>query len=123
MDSAQTVEVSQAVPGTPKQVWEFLLGRDGSEIWLGPGTDLTKDKSYETANGTAGRVRKIKDAKQLSLTWQPKDWDHDSDVHVIVGDGTLKFRQEGLIDAAERAEQREYWEGVVERIATALAER
>ncbi|GAA3812627.1 hypothetical protein GCM10022380_33000 [Amycolatopsis tucumanensis] len=40
------------------------------------------------------------------------------------GDRTVvRFHQEWLADAEERAAQREHWKGVVDRVADALAAR
>ena len=56
-------------------------------------------------------------------------WDHDTTVQVTVsrpagsaGDRTvLRFHQEWLADAEERARQREHWRAAMERVTTALA--
>ncbi|WP_020657661.1 SRPBCC domain-containing protein [Amycolatopsis benzoatilytica] len=119
--------VSRTMPYPGSRVWDFLVG-DGLEIWLGPGAELPRERGagYETAHGTAGEIRSF-DAAHVSLTWQPKDWDHDSVVQVEVADlgkrSTLRIRQDQLADVAEKAEQRAYWEHVVERVEAALAER
>ena len=56
------------------------------------------------------------------------DWDHDSTVQFTVipaaGDRTrVGFHQERLADAAEREQQRTYWQGVLDALAAALEER
>jgi len=119
--------VSRTLPYPGSRVWDFLVG-DGLEIWLGPGAALPREAGagYETVHGTSGEVRGFGDAR-VSLTWRPKDWDHDSVVRVEVADlgkrSTLKISQEQLADVAEKAEQRAYWKHVVERVEAALAER
>ncbi len=127
--SGWQVGVSQTLPYAGSQVWDFLVGRDGVEIWLGPGAELSTDlgSTYETANGTTGEIRGFSAGDRLRLTWRPKDWDHDSTLQITV-DGTdqkstLRFHQEWLTGADEREEQRAYWTDVTERMVAALAER
>jgi activator of HSP90 ATPase len=128
-DSGWQLGVSETVPYPATDLWEFLLGREGIEIWLGPGVELPKERgaAYETANGTAGHVRSFRELDKVRLTWRPKDWDHDSTLQLTVsGAGaksTLRFQQELLADAEERELQRSYWEDVTERLVAALAER
>jgi uncharacterized protein YndB with AHSA1/START domain len=121
------IGVSQTLPYPGAAVWDFLVSREGTEIWLGPGADLVKGRRYETANGTTGEVRSYVEGDRVRLTWRPKDWDHDSTVQVrLSGAGTkttLRFHQEWLSGAEEREEQRAYWKDVLERVVVALAER
>ncbi|WP_245574020.1 SRPBCC family protein [Amycolatopsis nigrescens] len=117
------------MPYPVSAVWDFLVGRDGVDIWLGPGTELPRERglSYETESGTTGQVRSFRPQDRVRLTWRPKDWDHDSTLQIaLVAAGTkttMKFHQEWLADADERAEQRVYWSDVIERLEARLAER
>ncbi|MFC3455912.1 SRPBCC domain-containing protein [Amycolatopsis speibonae] len=117
------------MPGSGAQVWDFLVGREGVEIWLGPGAELGGEPgtAYETANGTTGEIRGRSEGTELRLTWRPKDWDHDSTLRITVSGTeqktTLRFHQEWLAGADEREEQRAYWSEVTERVVAALAER
>ncbi|SEE46816.1 Activator of Hsp90 ATPase homolog 1-like protein [Amycolatopsis lurida] len=127
--SGWQVGVSQTVPFTSTQVWDFLVGREGVGIWLGPGAELGTElgAAYETANGTTGEIRGRSEGDKLRLTWRPKDWDHDSTLQITVNGTdqktTLRFHQEWLAGADEREEQRAYWTDVTERVVAALAER
>lgn len=127
--SGWQVGVSQTVPYTSTQVWDFLVGREGVGIWLGPGAELGTElgEAYETANGTTGEIRGRSEGDKLRLTWRPKDWDHDSTLQITVSGTdqktTLRFHQEWLVGAEEREEQRAYWTEVTERVVAALAER
>jgi uncharacterized protein YndB with AHSA1/START domain len=127
--SGWQVGVSQTVPFASAQVWDFLVGRDGVEIWLGPGAELAGElgTAYETANGTTGEIRNYTEGDRLRLTWRPKDWDHDSTLQISVSGTdqkcTFRFHQEWLAGAEEREEQRAYWTEVTERVVAALAER
>lgn len=130
-DSGWQIGVSRTVPYPVTELWEFLLSREGSEIWLGPGAELPRRRgeAYETANGTAGQVRSFHELDRVRLTWRPKDWEHDSTLQVTVSaassaaKSTLRFHQEWLADAEEREQQRGYWEDVTDRLVTALTER
>jgi uncharacterized protein YndB with AHSA1/START domain len=128
-DVGWNIGVSRTLPYSAAEVWDFLVSREGVEIWLGPGVDLPREKgeAYETANGTTGEIRSYVEADRVRLTWQPKDWDHSSTVQVrLSGSGaktTLRFHQEWLSGAEEREEQRTYWEDVTERVVAALEER
>jgi uncharacterized protein YndB with AHSA1/START domain len=128
-DAGWQIGVSKTVAYPVADVWEFLVSRDGVEIWLGPCPELPRRKgaTYETANGTAGEIRSFHAEDRVRLTWRPKDWDHDSTLQVAVsGSGSktvLRFHQEWLTGAEERELQRTYWEDVVERLVTALDER
>jgi uncharacterized protein YndB with AHSA1/START domain len=127
-DAGWQIGVSKTVPYPLAEVWEFLSGRDGVEVWLGPGAELPRKagETYETESGTAGEVRSFRELDRIRLTWRPKDWDHDSTVQVTVSSSgtktTIRFHQEWLSGPDERAEQREYWKDVIERVSTALAE-
>ncbi|WP_246257878.1 SRPBCC family protein [Amycolatopsis anabasis] len=128
-DVGWQIGVSKTVPHPIDEVWEFLVGRDGVQIWLGPGMELPRKPkaTYETASGTTGEIRSFRRLDRVRLTWRPKDWDHDSTVQIaLVSAGaktTIKFHQEWLASAEERAEQRDYWQDVADRVVTALAER
>lgn len=128
-DAGWNIGVSRTLPYSAAEAWDFLVGREGLEIWLGPGVDLPREKgeAYETANGTRGEIRSYVEADRVRLTWQPKDWDHSSTVQVrLSGTGaktTLRFHQEWLASAEEREEQRAYWTDVIEHVEAALAER
>ncbi|MCU1683776.1 MAG: hypothetical protein JWQ81_4515 [Amycolatopsis sp.] len=130
-DSGWEIGVSKIVPYPGADLWEFLVSREGVEIWLGSGAELPRARgvSYETASGTTGQVRSFREFDRVRLTWRPKDWDHDSTLQVTVsaaGTGaksTLRFHQEWLSDSEERELQRVYWQDVTDRLVTALAER
>ena len=128
-DVGWNIGVSRTLPYPGSEVWDFLVSRDGVEIWLGPGVELPREtgRSYETANGTTGEIRSFVEGDRVRLTWQPKDWDHSSTVQVrLSGAGaktTLRFHQEWLSSAEERELQRAYWKDVTEHVEAALAER
>jgi activator of HSP90 ATPase len=129
VDSGWQVGVSMTVPYPVEELWEFLVSREGVEIWLGQCPELPRVRgaAYETASGTMGEIRSFRDGEKIRLTWRPKDWDHDSTMQVTVSPAgakaTLRFHQEWLAGADERELQRAYWKDVIERVVTTLDER
>ncbi|MFF0148110.1 hypothetical protein ATK36_1521 [Amycolatopsis sulphurea] len=113
--------VSRTLPYSGNRLWEFLTGREGPPIWLGPGAALAA--GYETANGTTGRIRSFHEGSRVRLTW----WDHDSTLQLtVVAQGeraTVKIHQDRLADVAERTAPRAYWTDVIDRVEAASAER
>jgi uncharacterized protein YndB with AHSA1/START domain len=128
-DVGWQIGVSRSLPYPLAEVWAFLSSKDGAEIWLGPGAVLPQERgaTYETTSGTKGEIRGFRSLDRIRLTWRPKDWEHDSTVQVTVSSAgaktTVRFHQEWLDGPEERAEQREYWTDVIERVSKALAER
>lgn len=128
-DAGWQIGVSRVLPYPLTDVWAFLSSRDGTDIWLGPGAVLPKERGagYETESGTTGEVRSFHSLDRVRLTWRPKDWDHDSTVQIALrttgAKTTVVFHQERLASAQERDEQREYWTDVAERVSKAMAER
>lgn len=129
-DVGWEIGVSRTMPYPLAHVWAFLSSKEGVEIWLGPGAVLPSERgaAYETASGTKGELRALRGLDRIRITWRPEDWDHDSTVQVAVrasgpASTMIRFHQEWLAGAEERAEQREYWTDVIERVNKALAER
>ncbi|MEV0086315.1 SRPBCC domain-containing protein [Saccharopolyspora sp. NPDC050642] len=118
------IGVSKTVPHPPEAVWRFLTGPAGIALWLGAGATLEKGATYRTADGTTGEIRSHRELDRVRLTWRPADWDHDTTVQVaIVGKGDrtqLRFHQEWLADADERARQRDHWQRTITAVTTAL---
>ncbi|GHF07002.1 hypothetical protein GCM10017786_45770 [Amycolatopsis deserti] len=126
-DAGWQIGVSRTLSHPATTVWEFLTSEAGAAVWLGAAVPGGKGERYETADGTVGEVRSLRELDRIRLTWRPKDWDHDSTVQVTVSpssDGTVvRFHQEWLAGPEERARQREHWKGVVDRVADALTNR
>jgi uncharacterized protein YndB with AHSA1/START domain len=119
------IGVSKTLPHPVEHVWALLTSRAGLRLWLGDvelGT--AKGDRYETGDGTVGEIRSFHEHNRVRLTWRPADWDHDTTVQVAVvgqGDRTmLRFHQEWLADADERARQREHWRTVLASVEAAL---
>jgi uncharacterized protein YndB with AHSA1/START domain len=128
-DVGYEIGVSRTVPYPVGEVWDFLVGPRGLELWLGPGARLEPDKGapYETADGTVGEVRGYRPLDRVRVTWRPADWSHDSTVQFALqatgpSRTRIGFHQERLADADERARQREHWQRVADAVEQALAD-
>jgi uncharacterized protein YndB with AHSA1/START domain len=124
------IGVSRAVDLPLEEVWDFLTSAQGSAVWLGAGVQRLDEpgSAYQTSDGTSGEVRSFHPLDRVRLTWQPKDWSHDSTVQFTVsrtasGRTLLRFHQERLADATEREEQRAHWGAVLDAVVTALENR
>lgn len=98
----------------------------GVAIWLGGGLDGVPKPggAYETADGTVGEARSLRERDRVRLTWRPPEGSHDTTPQLTVSPaptGTLlRIHQERLAYADERARQRERWQGVMARLLDAL---
>lgn len=126
-DAGWQIGVSRTIDHPIEQVWEFLTSAAGTALWLGHGVDVVPEKGsrYKTTDGTAGEFRSFHPHDRIRLTWQPAGWDHPTTVQVAVRpngpDRTmLRFHQERLADAEERAQQREHWREVMQSVVEAL---
>ncbi len=129
-DAGWQIGVSRTLDHPVERVWAFLTSDAGREVWLGAGVEVLQERGqrYETADGTAGEVRSVRPGDRLRLTWRPPGWDHDTTVQVaVVAQGpartVLRFHQERLADAAERARQRAHWRAVMDAVVAALGGR
>jgi uncharacterized protein YndB with AHSA1/START domain len=125
-DAGWNIGVSKTLPYPVEQVWATLVSEDGLRLWLGEvSLGTAKGERYETADGTVGEIRSFHPHDRVRLTWQPKDWTHDTTVQVAVsasGGGTrLGFHQEWLADAEERERQRAHWRAAMDRVVAALS--
>lgn len=129
MDAGWQIGVSITVRRNVVDVWDYLVSTEGLETWLGSGVGLHggKGETYETKDGTHGELRSYRPLDRIRLTWQPKDWDHETTVQIALddkGDRTgIAFHQERLADADERRRQREHWRAVSEQVHHDLSHR
>jgi uncharacterized protein YndB with AHSA1/START domain len=125
-DAGWEIGVSRTIDAPLTAVWAYLTSPEGITQWLGGGLRLPAEKGadYTTPDGTSGQVRSFRPGDRIRLTWQPAGWDHSSTVQIATranGEKTmLRFHQEKLADAAERAHQRTHWTGVLQKIADEL---
>lgn len=121
-DAGWQIGVSRTLPHPPALVWEFVSGREGLALWLGPGAKLhplQRGTPYRTDAGIGGQVRGYRKGERIRLTYG------STTVQVALtpapgGRTVLRFHQERMASARERERQRVHWRGVVDRIAAAL---
>ncbi len=128
-DAGWQIGVSTTFDHPLADVWNLITDPEGVSIWLGNGVTIAgnKGETYETADGTVGEIRSFHAEERIRLTWQPKDWDHNTIVQLVmrrVGDRTrLTLHQERLADAVERDWQRGHWRSVASNLANELDAR
>jgi uncharacterized protein YndB with AHSA1/START domain len=126
-DAGFEIGVSRTVRTALPRVWDTLVSDDGVRTWLGDGVHLPADRgtTFRTAAGITGEIRSFHPNDRVRLTWQPKDWGHESTVQVTVsersGQTVIRFHQERLADADERERQREHWRTVMDALVEQLA--
>ncbi|MBB5800856.1 uncharacterized protein YndB with AHSA1/START domain [Saccharothrix ecbatanensis] len=126
-DAGWQIGVSKTVDHPVADVWDFITSPAGVAIWLGEGVTVSSElgAGYETAAGVRGETRGFRELDRVRLTWQPRDWTHDTTLQLTVssageGRARLVVHQERLADATEREQQRRHWKGVVAALVEAL---
>jgi len=113
--------IRKTFPISAEKAWDFMFGAKGLKIWLGElKGELEIKKGYETENGITGDVRVFKPNSHIRLTWKPKNWQNISTLQIRVipnqNKTTIAIHQENLLDSAQRAEMKEYWNNVMNTI-------
>jgi uncharacterized protein YndB with AHSA1/START domain len=128
-DAGWEIGVSKTIDRPVEDVWGFITSPPGIAIWLGEGVSVLSERGagYETTAGVQGETRSFRHLDRVRLTWQPKDWPHDTTLQLTVrsagaGRTTLVVHQERLADKAEREQQRGHWQGVINAIVKTLTE-
>jgi uncharacterized protein YndB with AHSA1/START domain len=126
-DAGWQIGVSKTIDRPVETLWSFLTSPEGTAIWLGDGVtvDPTPGTGYETAAGVRGETRSFHELDRVRLTWQPREWTHDTTLQLVVraageGRARLTVHQERLANAEERERQRRHWQAVVNEIVAAL---
>jgi uncharacterized protein YndB with AHSA1/START domain len=125
-DAGWQIGVQRTVRAPIEEVWNYLTSPAGQDVWLGTGARLgdTKGEPYTARDGTRGELRSRRQHDRIRFTWHPRGWDHDSTVQVAVRatpkGTTIRFHQERLASAQERALMRKHWERVAEAVKAAL---
>ena len=126
-DAGWQIGVSKTVDRPVDEVWEFVTSPAGVAIWLGEDVTVVPERGagYETSAGIKGETRGYRELDRIRLTWQPPDWTHDTTLQLTVskaggGKSRLVIHQERLADAAEREQQRNHWQGVMNALAARL---
>lgn len=108
-----------------EKVWDFLFSENGLKIWLGNlKNELEIKKEYETKNGITGLVRVFKANSHIRLNWKPKNWENMSTIQIrVIGNQektTVAIHHEKLLNAEQRAEMKEHWNEIMNKIGTEI---
>lgn len=127
-DAGWQIGVSRTLPYPPEAVWTLLTSPEGAEIWAGSGAQITHvpGSRWSARDGSRGQVRSYEPGRKLRLTFHPAGWDHETTVQIVVVPASgrrasVRFHQERLASADERARQRDHWRAVLDRIDDALS--
>ncbi|MBH5335470.1 SRPBCC domain-containing protein [Streptomyces pactum] len=131
-DAGWQIGVARTLDAPLPVVWDFISGPEGLALWLGPGAGLDPRKGarYETADGATGEVRGYRARDRVRVTHRLPGQERETTVQVTVspaggdaaaGRTVLRFHQERLADAGERAGRREHWRSVLDAVAAALS--
>ena len=86
--------------------------------------ELEIKKECETENGTKGLVRVFKPNSHIRLNWKPKNWENMSTIQIrVIGHQektTVSIHQEKLLNSEQRAEMKEYWNEIMEKITNKI---
>jgi uncharacterized protein YndB with AHSA1/START domain len=124
-DNGWKVGVRTTVAAPAATVWEFLLG-EGLPIWLGR-TRISPEKGakYETDDDIRGTTVSFVENFRVRLTWQPGEWDHDSQLQLTLKDAapgtTIEFEHSKLTGREERKIMLGHWKEVLGQLDAALA--
>jgi uncharacterized protein YndB with AHSA1/START domain len=123
-DAGWEVGVRKTVAASLPVVWEYLMG-DGMALWLGE-TEFKRerDELYDTEDGVRGEVRTVTENVRLRLTWQPKDWPHDTVLEINVKEvpagTTIVIHHDHLRDREERYMMLGHWKNVIADLANVI---
>lgn len=117
--------IRKTFPVSAEKAWDFLFSKNGLNIWLGKlKNELEINKEYETENGITVNVRVFKGNSHIRLNWKPKKWKNMSTVQIrVIGNqekATIAIHQENLSNPEQRAEMKEYWNEIMEKIDTEI---
>lgn len=113
--------IRKTFPVSTEKVWDFLFSKNGLKIWLGKlKNELEIKKEYETENGITGLIRVFNANSHIRLNWKPKNWENMSTIQIrVIGNQektTVAIHQEKLLNAEQRAEMKEHWNEIMNKI-------
>lgn len=123
------IGVQRTFPVARGRLWEVVTSREGLAAWLGETGSLALDpgETYETADGTRGEIRTVREGERVRLTWQPADRESPTTLQLTLstpadGEGktVLRIHHEHLEDSTDRERMREHWQRGFERLTELL---
>ncbi|MBN1949870.1 MAG: hypothetical protein JW801_01625 [Bacteroidales bacterium] len=120
------VGVRRTVHVPLEETWNFLISKDGLELWLGT-HELDKWETgigFVSADGVSGSVRVFKVFSHIRLSCKMSEWQNESVLQLRTIPAktgtTISFHQEQLSDATQRKMMKEHWEGILVQVLSAL---
>jgi uncharacterized protein YndB with AHSA1/START domain len=115
------IGVSRILDIAPVKAWRLMTEEPGRSVWLGKMEKMPRQgESYETDDGTKGKVASFTEGRHVRLTWQPRGWHKPTTLQFYVLPGgektSFRFHQERLATAAQREEMRTHWQGVLDKL-------
>lgn len=128
-DSGYQVGIRRTINLQVREVWKFLLSKQGMGIWLGT-WEFDKWETgieYFTKEGISGNIRVFKVFSHIRLSWRHKSWNNNTILQIRTiphsGKTTLSFHQEKLFDARQREEMKQHWTRVLEELIEKLKKK
>ncbi|MGC3952993.1 MAG: SRPBCC domain-containing protein [Propionicimonas sp.] len=112
---------------SPKNVWKFLVTREGAETLLGPGGELgDKGDSWHAEDGTFGVIRSYHPLEEIRFSWHAAEEAPKTivDVQLVKGGDeqtTVEIRHERIPHYFDAAALAKRWESVLEKLEAAAA--
>ncbi len=125
-DAGYQLGIRLTYSASAEKVWEYLFSNEGLQMWLGEleSGKFAPDETFQTKDGVVGTVILFQPFR-MQMTWEKKKWPNVSTLQIKLnpaGDKTIiSFHHERLLDNRQRLIMKEYWEGVVDKIATRFA--
>ena len=115
------IGVTRVLDIEPEEAWRLMTEEPGRSLWLGKTEKMPRQgESYNTSEGTTGRVTSFTEGRHVRLTWQPHGWSKPSSLQFYVlptgGKTSFRFHQERLTSANQREEMRIRWQAVLDRL-------
>ncbi len=120
------IGVTRVLNVSPEKAWRLMTEDPGRSVWLGKTEKMPRQgETYQTAEGTTGKVASFTEGRHVRLTWQPHGWHRPSTLQFYVlatgGKTSFRFHQERLTSANQREEMRIRWQGVLDRLAKMIS--
>ena len=117
------IGVRKTINKSHKDIWEWLLSKNGSQVWLGKNQieNFKEGDRFQTDGELTVEIRVIKPNHHIRLTWKPKEWESPSLLQIRVyptstGKSTIAVHQDNLKNGTVREQMREFWKNVLEKI-------
>ena len=125
-NSGFEIGAQKTVNQNARNVWKFLMSKQGQKIWLGDTLNFKPltGYGYRTSDGISGEIRTVKLGEKIRISWKKPEWRSLTVLQIYLlssGDKTsIRFHQEKLTGPKMRAEMKEHWQNVLNKIAARI---